>query len=188
MSYLAPLGSKVGVKVITFIIEDFARYLVANEFSVRQLAKRVGCSKDSISRIIRPLADEDFLFLSNEKNAFKIRLNPQHPLIVKLLELKMLHGQDKAMFKVSQEAKRKLQGVIKELEAERRRTASLLRRLEHIRKFRTSSVSEFSARLIRKVIELLREEAFGSEIELIERLGPLVAEELRAEFPFLWRE
>ena len=188
MLYLAPLGSKVGVKMITFLVEDYARCLIAKEFSVRQLAKQVGCSKDSISRIIRPLADEGFLFLSNEKNALKIRLNPEHPLIVKLLELKVLHGQDRAMFDVGREATRKLQKLLEELHVERRRTTSLLSRLEHIRELRKSSVSEFSARIVRNLLVTLRGDPFGSEEELSDHMVSLVAEELRAEFPFLWRE
>ena len=169
-------------------MKDFSESLIANEFSVGQLAQEVGCSKSSISRRIRPLAQEGLVVISKEKNALKTRLNPGHPLIVKILELEVLHGRDRAMFDVEWKVTQKLQELKAKLESEQRRVASLHRRLEHIRELRSASVSEFSSRLVQHVISTIKEETFGSEEELSDQLVPLVAEELRVEFPFLWRE
>lgn len=180
--------SKVRVQIIIFLVKDFSESFIANEFSVNQLAQRVGCSKSSISRRIHSMVQEGLVIISPERNALKTRLNPSHPLIIKLLELEVLHGRDRALFDMNPEAIRKLQELRTKLESERRRTTNLHRQLEHIRELRSSSVSEFSSRLVQQVIIVLKEEGFGSEEELRDQLVPLVAEELRAEFPFLWRE
>ena len=188
MLYLSILNSKIHIKIIGFLVKDFSESLIANEFSVGQLAKEVDCSKSSISRRIRPLAQEELVVITKENNALKTRLNPGHPLIVKLLELEVLHGRDRTMFDVEREVTQKLQELRAKLESEQRRVASLHQRLEHIRELRAASASEFSSRLVQHVITTIKEETFRSEEELSDQLVPLVAEELRAEFPYLWRE
>lgn len=188
MLHLSVLNSKIRGKIVGFLVKDFSESLIANEFSVGQLAQEVGCSKSSISRRIRLLAQEALVIISKEKNALKTRLNPGHPLIVKLLELEVLHGQDRAMFDVEREVTQKFQVLRAKMESEQRRVASLQRRLEHIRKLRSASASEFSSRLVQHVITTIKEESYRSEEELSDQLVPLVAEELRAEFPYLWRE
>ena len=134
------------------------------------------------------MVQEGLVIISPEKNSLKTRLNPSHPFIIKLLELEVLHGRDRALFDVNPEATRKLQKLRTTMESERRRTTNLHRQLEYIRELRSSSVSEFSSRLVQQVIIVLKEAGFGSEEELRDQLVPLVSEELRAEFPFLWRE